>query len=216
MKKCRIFAAVMTFQQFHQQFSSFGCVTTEQLREADCAFDKNSLTRWCQNGYLVKVRNGLYLFPEFLENSEFQYFIANSIYPDSYVSLHSALTYHGYLPNPLSPQLSSITIHKTKEFRNILGNFDYRKVKSELFFGYEEIGEKPFSFLMATPEKALLDLFYLFPIYYDTEQKLRNFAIDERKIFENWDSRLMYEYLQLFENQALENRVSIFAKMYGL
>ena len=45
----------------------------------------------------------------------------------------------------------------------------YRKVKSELFFGYEEIGEKPFSFLMATTEKALLDLFYLFPIYYDTE-----------------------------------------------
>lgn len=97
-----------------------------------------------------------------------------------------------------------------------MGNFDYRKVKSELFFGYEEIGEKPFSFLMSTPEKALLDLFYLFPIYYDTEQKLRNFAIDERKIFENWDSRLMYEYLQLFENQALENRFSIFAKMYGL
>lgn len=97
-----------------------------------------------------------------------------------------------------------------------MGNFDYRKVKAELFFGYEEIGEKPFSFLMATPEKALLDLFYLFPIYYDTEQKLRNFAIDERKIFENWDSRLMYEYLQLFESQSLENRVSIFAKMYGL
>ena len=206
----------MTFQQFHQQFSSLGCVTIEQLHIADCSFDKNSLTRWCQNGYLVKVRNGLYLFPEFLGNIDFQYFIANTIYPDSYISLHSALIYHGFLHHSLSPQLSSVTIHKTKDFRNILGSFDYRKLKSELYFGFEEIGEKPFSFLMSTPEKALLDLFYLFPIYYDTEQKLRNFAIDERKIFENWDSRRMYDYLQIFENQALENRISIFAKMYGL
>lgn len=206
----------MTFQQFHERFSHFGCVSVELLRDSQSSFDKNSLTRWCQNGYLVKVRNGLYLFPEFLENNDFQYFIANTIYPDSYVSLHSALIYHGYLTNPLSPQLSSVSLHKTKEFRNVLGSFDYRKVKLELCFGYEEIGEKPFPFLMATPEKALLDLFYLFPMYYDTEQKLRNFAIDERRIYENWNSGRMYDYLQMFENQALENRMTVFARMFGL
>lgn len=211
-----IFAAAMTFQQFHQQFSHFGCVSSELLRDSHCAFDKNSLTRWCQNGYLVKLRNGLYLFPEFLENNDFQYFIANTIYPDSYVSLHSALIYHGYLPNPLSTQLGSVSLHKTKEFRNVLGAFDYRKVKYELMFGFEKTGEENFPFLMATPEKALLDLFYLFPVYYDTEQKLRNFAIDERRIYENWNSNRMYDYLQMFENQALESRVAMFARMFGL
>jgi hypothetical protein len=69
---------------------------------------------------------------------------------------------------------------------------------------------------MATPEKALLDLFYLFPMYYDTEQKLRNFAIDERRIYENWNSQSLYEYLQIFDNQSLENKVSMFARMFGL
>lgn len=97
-----------------------------------------------------------------------------------------------------------------------MGSFDYRKVKPELCFGYEKIGEGPFPFLMSTPEKALLDLFYLFPMYYDTEQKLRNFAIDERMIYENWNSERMYDYLQMFENQALDGRISMFARMFGL
>lgn len=206
----------MTFEQFHSIFSNLGCVSTNDMREQMQRFDKNSLTRWCENGYLIKLRNGLYAFPEFLENPDFRYFLASKMYAGSYVSLHTALMFHGFISNQLQGQVSCVSYLKTAEFRNILGGFDFHCMKKELIFGFEMLGDYPFSFPMATPEKALLDLFYLFPQYYDSEQSLRNFALEEKKLFEEWDSQRMYEFLEIFRNSALERRISLFVRMFGV
>lgn len=205
----------MTFEDFWLKFSSKGCVSTRFLAESDASFDKNSLTRWCRNGYLVKLRNGWYAFSDFFDYPDSQFVVACRIYPDSYVSLHSALIHHGFVSNQLQSQLSCVSLHKTMEFRNAFGNFDYHAIHKNCFFGFETVGKTDFTFQMATPEKALLDLFYLFPTYYDTEKALRNFALEEKKMYESWDSERMYAYLSVFENVALEKRVALFARMYG-
>ena len=205
----------MNFDDFWLKYSSLGCVSSRFLSESGASFDKNSLTRWCKNGYLVKLRNGWYAFPDFFDFPDSQFVTACRIYPDSYISLHSALIYHGFVSNQLQSQISSVSLHKTAEFRNAFGIFDYHTLNGNLFFGFEALQTADFIFQMATPEKALLDLFYLFPTYYNTEKALRNFALEEKNMYENWNVERMFHYLSQFQNAALEKRISLFARMYG-
>jgi hypothetical protein len=69
---------------------------------------------------------------------------------------------------------------------------------------------------MAYPEKALLDLFYLYPTLYGTEQGFRNFAIEEQMLYENLDVEKLYDYTERFGSRALEQRVNLFVRIFGL
>ena len=74
--------------------------------------------------------------------------------------MQSALSYYGIIPEkPLS--ITSITTRKTKTFVTPAGRFIYRKTAVKHFGGYGIEGYGPEAFLIATPAKALLDLFYL-------------------------------------------------------
>lgn len=78
----------------------------------------------------------------------------------SYISLYSALYYHGMI-DQIPSVVFAISNGKTKIFHTPLGTVSLHKIKSELFTGYETYGNH--SLLMATPEKALFDTLYLFP-----------------------------------------------------
>lgn len=179
-------------------------------------FDKNNLTRWSQQGLIVKLRNGLYSFPEYAKNQEIIFDVANRLYPFSYISLHSALAYQDYIANSFMTQISSVAERKTVEFKNYLGKFSYQSMKKSLLFGYEKVTNNGGEFLIATPEKAILDLFYLYPNYYDSEQSIRNFALEEKRLYEDFDVDRLFDYLRSFENLALERRVELFVRIHGL
>ena len=206
----------MNYPLFRERFLPSGCVSTAEIAAAFGKFDKNCLTRWCGQGLLVQLRNGFYAFPDFLRNEEFGYHIANKIYAPSYVSLHSALCYHGYVRAAAGMPVSSVSVRKTQSFRNVFGKFDYQKMKQELHFGFGRHTVDGFTFEMAYPEKALLDLFYLYPSLYGTEQGLRNFAIEEQMLYESLDMEKMYDYLERFGSRALGQRVDLFVRMFGL
>ena len=207
---------MMTFALFRDVFGLAGCVSRAEILARFPQFDKNNFTRWCGKGYLVKLRNGYYAFPEYMQLADFKYVVANKIYANSYVSLHSALIFHHYISEQLNAQISSVTSLKTYDCRNFFGKFNYRTLRSDLLFGFEVHSAGPFTFRIASPEKALTDLFYLFPAYYDSELSIRNFAIEVERLFENFNVERLYECVQKFDNQALERRISIFLRMYGL
>ena len=206
----------MNYPEFHERFISSGCVSRAEIAAAFDRFDKNNLTRWCAQGLLVPLRNGFYAFPELLRNQDFIYHIANKMYAPSYVSLHSALSYHGYIGAAPGMPVSSVSERKTKSFRNAFGKFDYQTMKQGLHFGYGRHSIGGIAFEMAYPEKALLDLFYLYPALYGTEQGMRNFAIEDRMLYENLDVEKLYDYAERFGNRALERRVNLFARVFGL
>lgn len=82
--------------------------------------------------------------------------IANFLYEPSYVSLEAALNFHGVLsqfPYEIASMTTRKPVTKTVEEKA----FRYVRIKRELFWGYETIQ----GFLIAQPEKALLDLIYL-------------------------------------------------------
>ena len=112
------------------------------------------LERLTKKGVLKKLAKKQYLFT-LLGADDFQ--IANFLYSPSYISLESALCFYGIL-GQFPYQITSITARKTKTINCLNKEFNYSHIKQGLFFGYHK--EK--DFLIASPEKALLDYLYFY------------------------------------------------------
>jgi hypothetical protein len=116
------------------------------------------LSLWQKQGRIVKLRNGLYLLRKALASVMVEE-LAGQIYAPSYISLEKALSYYGIIPEMVYA-ITSVTPKTTRKFNNKLGAFFYRHVKRSLFFGYRVIKGQSSSYLLAEPEKALLDFIY--------------------------------------------------------
>lgn len=125
---------------------------------------RRQLSRWVKAGRLYQLRRGLYaLAPPFQKVKPHPFLVANCMVRGSYVSLQSALAYHGLIPEVV-PVTTSVTTARPGRWETPLGAYEFRHIKPELFFGYCQVevspGQRAF---VATPEKALLDLAYLHP-----------------------------------------------------
>lgn len=178
-------------------------------------FDRNNLTRWCHKGLLVKLRNQYYAFPEYRQVHDFARYVANRIYSPSYISLHSALSFYGMIPEE-TVQLTSVSTLKTAKFENDFGTFHYLNVKSRLYFGYEiKTMQNGRGLLFATPEKALLDLLYLNP-WYRTEQDMEELRLDEDYMQNEFNTARFTEFLKRVGSTALNHRAKQLMKVYGI
>lgn len=205
----------MDFLTFRERMYPMGCFNTNQVLLWEKNFDRNNLTRWCQRGLLVKLRNQYYAFPEYRQMPDFSRYVANRIYTPSYISLHSALSFYGMIPEEVI-QLTSVTTLKTAKFENPFGTFHYQNVKTPLYFGYEiKTMQNGRGLLFATPEKALLDLLYLNP-YYKTEQDLEELRLDEDFMHNYFNRERFSEYLKRISSKTLEQRACRLLKVYGL
>lgn len=152
------------------------------------------LSRWRHQGKLIQLRRGRYLLSE--EHRRFEvadFYIANYLYRPSYVSLQSALEHYGMIPEAVGMVLSLTTLHGG-EWQTPAGVFRYRSIGTARFWGYQQHsavrpgGEaRQRRFLIASPEKAVLDLFYLEPGEWTGERleglRLQNLgAIDRQRL----------------------------------
>lgn len=123
------------------------------------------IKRLLQVGLLVKIERDKYL----LKGAKVHDFaLANFIYRPSYISFESALNFYGILsqfPYEVTSVSSKKTVKKTFESKV----FVYNHIKMDLFWGYK----KQDNFLIAFPEKALLDQLYL------TAKGYKNISLDE-------------------------------------
>lgn len=205
----------MDFLTFRERLYPMGCFNTNQVLLWEKNFDRNNLTRWCQRGLLVKLRNQYYAFPEYQQMPDFSRYVANRIYTPSYISLHSALSFYGMIPEEVV-QLTSVTTQKTAKFENAFGTFHYQNVKTSLYFGYElKTMQNGRGLLFATPEKALLDLLYLNP-YYKTEEEMEELRLDEDFMQSDFNKERFSDYLAKIGSKALEQRVRRLIKVYDL
>lgn len=120
------------------------------------------MSRWVKAGKLLQLRRGLYaLAPVWRKVEPHPFLIANALQRGSYVSLQSALAFHGVIPEHV-PTVTSVGPRRPETVRNALGSFHFNHLSSRLSFGYTrvEVATRQFAFV-ARPEKALLDLVYL-------------------------------------------------------
>ena len=205
----------MDYLTFRERMSRMGCFNINQLQLWEKDFDRNNLTRWCRKGLLVKLRNEFYAFPEFRQVPDASRYVANLIYSPSYISLHSALAFYGMIPEEVV-QVTSVTTLRTARFENPFGSFHYQNVKTPLYFGFEiKLMQDGRGLKLATPEKALLDLLYLYP-FYNTEQEMEDLRLDGDYLQGEFNWERMFEYLSILGSKALNRRVAILSKLYGI
>ena len=152
------------------------------------------LSRWVKSGNLVQLRRGLYALSERHQKTRpHPFLVANRLKRASYVSLQSALEFHGLIPEYV-PSVISVTTGRPEELLTAYGTFIYKHIKTAIFSGYEnaDVGEGQSAFI-ATPEKALLDLLYLTPGSdnpdYLRELRLQNTEILDRKLLLDFAER---------------------------
>jgi len=122
------------------------------------------LSRWTKTGRLLQLRRGLYALATTWRKLEpHSFLVANRLQRGSYVSLQSALAWHGMIPEHV-PMVTSVGSGRSETTRNPLGAFQFHHLAKGLLFGYArvEIAPRQFAFV-ASPEKALLDLVHLTP-----------------------------------------------------
>jgi len=118
-----------------------------------------------KNGFAEKLVKGKYLF-SFGEASDYK--IANYLYSPSYISLESALSFYGIITG-FTYMVTSIAVKKPRTIRCRNKEFVYSQILPEFYFGMQ----KDKGFLIASPEKALLDYIYF------GNKGLRNKEFDE-------------------------------------
>jgi len=129
------------------------------------------VSRWVKAGRLLQLRRGIYtLAPAWRKVEPHPFLVANKLQRGSYVSLQSALAFHGVIPEHV-PVVTSVGPGRPETVQNPLGRFQFNHLAEGLLFGYTRLEIAPrepssvrrqFAFV-ASPEKALLDLVHLTP-----------------------------------------------------
>jgi hypothetical protein len=112
-------------------------------------------------GHLIRLKKGFYVFSsEFIGRAYSPEIVGNLMYGPSYISLEYALSYYGLIPERVNV-VTSITSQKNKSFQTPIGVFDYKHLAGQLYpIGVSvKAQDDGRSFLMASCEKALVDLF---------------------------------------------------------
>jgi predicted transcriptional regulator of viral defense system len=205
----------MNWIEFKSRMFDFGCFDVHQVYAWQPGFDRNNFSRWLKRGYLVRLRQSVYTFPEYQSKPDMAVYFAGRIYSPSYVSLHTALSSYGLIPEAVV-QITSVTSLKTARFKNGFGEYSYQSVRDDLMFGYElrSLADgRTASYAMR--EKALLDLLYLYP-FYNTEEELTNLRLDGDVLHEELDCDRLESFAACFRSLALERRVRLLRKVYDL
>lgn len=117
--------------------------------------------RAVKEGFLLRLKRELYLIQKVSNKPKVNNFeLAQYLFGPSYISLESALSYHGWIPEAVYT-ISNVTIKRKKIFYTPIAVFSYEKIPNAIFCpGVEQIKDQHHSYLMATPWKAIADMIY--------------------------------------------------------
>ncbi len=172
---------------------------------------QNQLSQWEAQGRVIRLRRGLYMLsPEESPMTISKTQMANQLLSPSYVSLEFALWLYGFIPEKVE-EITSVTPKKTSYFRNTFGTFHYQHVKPNCFIGFRQENDKNnFPMMIAEPEKAIVDFFYL---NLSSVPELSPVIFDEFYRFQNTDGisiQKMKRFAHLFQTKKLTQLVQLF------
>ena len=168
---------------------------------------QNELTLWQKQGKVHALRRGIYTLNEDDRRAVLPGFlISNILYTPSYVSLESALSHWGLIPEGVQ-QTTAVTVRKTAVFENFYGRFLYRTLKKEYFFGFGSFRLAGSLIYVAMPEKAVLDKIYLDEAFRPAEDYfLENLRLQN---FENLKSTKILNFSKRFQSSKVREAAKI-------
>lgn len=160
--------------------------------------DKISLLE--NNGSIIRLKKGLYVVTsETSKKTLSRELVANHLYGPSYISLESALSFYGLIPERVY-SVRSVTTKRSKRFATQLGNFEYITIPQEYYaIGIrQEIVNNEYAFLIASPEKAICDIIL----------STRNFRIQSMKAMQAFleeDLRINLSVIKAYNTDIIKS-----------
>jgi len=204
----------MNFFKFKEKVKELPYFETKELRLI-LGDDWNgtmliNIKNWVNRGHLVMFRRGLYVINDFKNQIDISVF-ATKLYSPSYISLETALSFYGIIPEAVFT-VTSVSTRKTKNFSTPVGKFSYQKIKKEAFGGYETRKQEGVSFSLALPEKAIVDFLYLNRNILNGDYKqFQEYRFDEDFKF---SKRKLLTFAKIFNNKKLLLLTLNFIKYY--
>jgi predicted transcriptional regulator of viral defense system len=160
------------------------------------------LSRWMNTGYISQVKRGLYVFGD--EKSALDpSIISFLLYEPSYISLESALSFYCLIPE-LVPVTTAVSPKTTRIFENQYGKFSYRRIRPELFFGYVSREVPSGKYLIAEPEKAVLDYIYFNQSSLNSTDDINEWRINTEEFKNIIDISKLKKYLKEYNSKQME------------
>jgi predicted transcriptional regulator of viral defense system len=170
---------------------------------SDYKSPRNKIANLEHEGKIIRLKRGLYVVsPDISKRLLSVELMANHIYGPSYVSMESALRYYGLIPEQVYV-IRSMTASRSRKFKNPVGIFEYKTVDED----YYSIGisqqtvENKYTFLIATPEKALCDMITATPwLKIQSTKALKIYLNDDLRFetsgLENMDADIIRECIE--------------------
>jgi len=151
------------------------------------------MERLCGSSEVVRLKRGVWGFSDRLEPLRLPEHLTSPL--PCYVSLQSALFYHGII-SQIPEVVYAVSTARTRRWVTPLATVSIHHLDPSFFFGFGTVGNG--SIKMATPEKALLDCLYLSPA------KSRLFAqLPELDLQQSFDIREAKRLLKRLPSSSL-------------
>jgi len=198
----------MNFIEFKDALKEFTLFSLSDMRALDKKFCGRRLHEWQKKGYIKKIVRGYYYFSDLKIDENDLFEIANKIYSPSYVSFEMAISHYGLIPESVY-SVTSVSTKKTYSFKTPIAEFSYKSILPSLFWGYEIKHTETQAFKIASPEKAILDYFYMTPAV-KTQNEFESLRFDKDTFFRIIKLKKLRTYLDKFHQKTLKKRVTLF------
>jgi hypothetical protein len=174
----------------------------ELLHDYQSPYDKVSAME--KRGDIVRLKKGLYVVSDKISCKIIsKELVANQLYGPSYISFETALAFYGLIPEKVFA-VRAATFKRAKRFENAVGRFEYVTVPEN----YYSIGisqqtvDGEYTYLLATPEKALCDLIL-------SARNLRLQSVKAMQIYLEEDLRIDFSGLQGINTEIIRQCVEM-------
>lgn len=165
---------------------------------SDYSFPQNKIANLEREGKIIRLKRGQYIVSDKISRELISpELIANHIYGPSYVSMESALRFYGLIPEQVF-SVRSMTTNRSRRFTNSIGIFEYITVNERYYsIGIkQQIVEGRYTFLIASPEKALCDMITATP-------RLKLQSVKAMQIYLEEDLRFDITRLEEFNKEVI-------------
>lgn len=201
----------MSFLELTKAFGDSRIIDIRNVITYFNGLDRRRLYEWQKKGYLLKVSNNFYVLTGKPVEGQVLKSIANRIYNPSYIGLQSALAYYNFIPEAVF-QTVSVTTQRNKILCSKLGDFSYRSIKPQFFFGFKVVDNQNESFFISDPEKTLLDLFYFTPDI-DKKDALIDLRLNIEAIRTIINVEKLKDYLRIFSSPKMTKAAGFLLEM---
>ena len=197
----------MKYTEIQQNLETLQVFGISDLKILDDKFNKSKLSDWKKSGYIKQIIRWFYLYGNAKINQNLLFKISNTIYTPSYISLESAFSYYWLIPEQTFG-ITAISTSKTTRFDSSFSHFTYKKIKPALFWWYQIITVNQTKFLLAEPEKAIIDYLYLNTHIKWTED-FRWLRINKEVFREKIDEKKLLKYANMFGKKTVIETVKL-------